>query len=86
MSGMGKPHRSDPNLGNVWNGEGFLMRVAAKRCALARPRPALENLPRTKPWGSWIVLWGKCADGWDDGWFKGAAEGVHGRQDGDNHA
>jgi hypothetical protein len=62
------------------------MRVAAERCALARPRPALENLPRRKPRVSWIVLWGKCADGWDDGRFKGAAEGVHGTQDGDNHA
>ena len=39
------------------NGEGFLMRVAAERFALARQRPALENLPRRKPRGSWIILW-----------------------------
>ena len=45
-------------------GEGFLMRVAAKRCALARPRPALENLPMGKLRGSWICLWGKCVVGW----------------------
>jgi hypothetical protein len=62
------------------------MRVAAERCAQARPRLALENLPRTKPRGSWIDLWGKCADCWNDGCVKGAAEGVHGTQDGDNHA
>lgn len=29
-------------------GEGFLMRVAAERCSLARPRPALEYLRRWK--------------------------------------
>jgi hypothetical protein len=59
------------------NGEGFLMRVAAIRCALARPRPALENLPRTKPRGSWCDLWGKCADGWGDGCVRGSVESAH---------
>ena len=34
------------------SGEGFLMRVAAEGRALARPRPALENLPRRKPRGA----------------------------------
>jgi branched-chain amino acid transport system permease protein len=58
-------------------GEGFLMRVAAIRCALARPRPALENLPRTKPRGSWCDLWGKCADGWGDGCVRGSVESAH---------
>jgi len=59
-------------------GEGFLMRVAAERCALARPRPALENLPRWKPRGSWIRLWGKCAVGWGDRCIRGVAEGALG--------
>jgi NAD(P)H-dependent flavin oxidoreductase YrpB (nitropropane dioxygenase family) len=58
-------------------GEGFLMRVAAERCAIARQRPALENLPRRKPRGSWIILWGKCAEGWSNGFIRGAAEGAH---------
>jgi hypothetical protein len=58
-------------------GEGFLMRVAAIRCARARLRPALENLPRRKPRGAWIDLWGKCADVWSDGCVWGLAEGVH---------
>lgn len=40
----------------------------------------LTNLGRRKPRGSWTDLWGKCADGWGDGWVKGAAEGVHGTQ------
>ena len=31
--------------------EGFLTRVAAEHFALARPRPALENLARRKPRG-----------------------------------
>jgi len=66
-----------PRLGTVRKGEGFLMRVAAERCALARPRPALENLPRRKLRGSWCDLWGKCADGWGDGCMKGSAEGAH---------
>jgi hypothetical protein len=59
------------------NGEGFLMRVAAERWGLARPRPALENLPRRKPRGSWIDLWGKCVDGWGDSCVRGSAEGAH---------
>ncbi|MFO8127052.1 AI-2E family transporter [Yoonia sp.] len=58
-------------------GEGFLMRVASERCALARPRPALENLPRRKPRGSWCDLWGKRTDGWGDGWVIRSAEGSH---------
>ena len=62
---------------NGGSGEGFLMRVAAYRCALARQRPALENLPRWKPRGSWIDLWGKSAVGWGDGCFRGSAEGAH---------
>ena len=61
----------------VHYGEGFLMRVAAERWGLARPRPGLENLPRRKPRGSWIDLWRKCADGWGDGCVRGSAEGVH---------
>jgi len=59
-------------------GEGFLMRVAAEGCALARPRSALENLPRWKPRGSWIRLWEKCAVGWGVRCIMGAAEGAHG--------
>jgi hypothetical protein len=59
------------------NSEGFLMRIAAERWGLARPRPALENLPRRKPRGSWIDLWGKYADGWGDGFVRGSAEGAH---------
>ena len=39
-------------------------------------RPTLTNLGRTKPWGSWNDLWGKCADGWGDRGVKCAAEGV----------
>jgi hypothetical protein len=62
---------------DVGYGEGFLMRVAAERCAIARQRPALENLPRRKPRGSWIILWGKCAEGWSNGFIRGAAEGAH---------
>ena len=64
-------------IANVRLGEGFLMRVAAARCALARPRPALENLPRWKLRGAWILLWGKCAVGWVDRCTRGAAEGAH---------
>ena len=59
-------------------GEGFLMRVVAERCSLARPRRALENLPRWKPRWSWIRLWGKCADGRGDGCIRSAADGVPG--------
>ncbi len=58
-------------------GEGFLMRVAAERIALARQRPALGNLPRRKPRGSWIDLWGKSAVVWGDGCVRGSAEGAH---------
>src|SRR6056297_706906 len=59
-------------------GEGFLLLVAAERWSLARPRPALENLPRRKPRRSWIRLWGKCADGWRDGCIRSAADGAPG--------
>ena len=41
----------------------------------ARPRAALENLPRRKPRGSWIRLWGKCANGRGGGCIRRAADG-----------
>ena len=53
--GLRSQHR-DQQL-DVRSGEGFLMWVAVERCALARPRPALENLPRWKPRGVWSRLW-----------------------------
>lgn len=62
----------------VRKGEGFPMRVALERCSLARPRPGLENLPRWKPRGSWIKLWGKCANGRGGGCIRGAANGEAG--------
>lgn len=66
------------NRPEVMNGEGFPMRVALERCSLARPRPALENLPRWKPRGSWIRLWGKCANGRGGCCIRGAADGEAG--------
>jgi hypothetical protein len=44
------------------------------------------QLPKEEAAGVLDVLLGKCAGGWADGWFQGAAEGVHGTQDGDKRA
>jgi hypothetical protein len=71
------PIHAAPSM-TVRKGEGFLMRVEVERFSLARQPPALENLPRTKPRGSWRNLWGKCADGCGDGWIGGSSEGVCG--------
>ena len=57
--------------------EGFPMLALAHRWRSGATWPALEILARWKPRGSWRNLWGKCADGWGDGFIRGSAEGAH---------
>ena len=54
----------------VGSGEGFSMRVAARFFGWMQFRPALEILPRKKPAGTGLSLWGKRFEGWCDGAAK----------------
>lgn len=51
------------------------MRAAARGCGLVRGRPALEILPRWRPRGSGLCLWGKCAARCGDGRVRASAGG-----------